>query len=46
MRGCTILKVSVPVEPPVAEELVVLEGVEVDTTDDVVEDEAAIGISM
>lgn len=46
MRGCAILKVSVPVEPPVAEVLAVLESVEVETTDEVLEDEATIGISM
>ena len=46
MRGCGTLNDSVPVEPPVAEVLVVLECVEVDETDDVVEDEATIGISI
>jgi hypothetical protein len=45
MRGCAIFNVSVPVEPPVAEVLEALEVVEVDMTDDVVEDEATIGIS-
>jgi hypothetical protein len=45
MRGCATLSVSVPVEPPVVEELEALEGVEVDMIEDVVEDEATIGIS-
>jgi hypothetical protein len=44
MRGCAILNVSVPVEPPVAEVLVVL-GVEDEMTADVVEEEATMGIS-
>jgi len=46
MRGWAILKVSAPVEPAEVEVLVALVALDVDMSDDVVEDEDTIGISM
>ena len=45
MRGWAILKVSVPVEPAGVEVLVALVALDVDMSDDVVEDEDTMGIS-
>jgi len=46
MRGWATLNVSVPVEPAVLELPVALVALDVDTSDDVVEEEDTIGISM